>query len=350
MRTKLSIDDLKSKFKQEYPSDQLISIPVVKLQDYRSVPVHLTEDDVRANIELELKEILQQRTQMINAKQQEILKILNFWQNNFQSKLATTQAAKDLSDLLFGFVFTGEDDCTCHSCQTQSCSHTNAKRCPVQKGQKTIREKAKEGFAYEGENALRALSSRDPDERVASIVDFTIEKLKKGIYIKMEKEITGPFANLKGRNTENNLTARLEQILQGRPGLLLNGFNVKENLKLFFNAFNIKLTKQRKEIEHDVLHMAPHRDKVLVNFVQAKSQLNVPWTEKNALENARAVIKKACDQGAVDVETFSEIASYFLTEDQFKLIDMNFNITMSDLSQVPETDLCLNCREVFVYD
>ena len=294
LKTKLSIDDLKSKFKQEYPSDQLISIPVVKLQDYRSVPVHLTEDDVRANIELELKEILQQRTQMINAKQQEILKILNFWQNNFQSKLATTQAAKDLSDLLFGFVFTGEDDCTCQSCQSQSCSHKSAKRCAVQKKEKTTREKAKEGFAYESENALRALSSSDPDERVASIVDFTIEKLKKGIFIKMEKEITGPFANLKGRNTENNLTARLEQILQGRPGLLLNGFNVKENLKLFFKAFNIQLTKQRKEIEHDVLHMAPHRDKVLVNFVQAKSQLNVPWTEKNAIENARAVIKKAC--------------------------------------------------------
>ena len=166
----------------------------------------------------------------------------------------------------------------------------------------------------------------------------------------MKNEIQGPFANLKGCNTEINLTAILERMLQGRRGLLLNGFNVKENLKLFFDAFNIQLTKDRKEVEHDVLHMAPHKDKVLVNFVQAKSQLNVPWTEKNALENARAVIKKACDQGAVDVETFSDIASFFLTEDQFKLIDMSFTITMSDLSQVPETDLCLNCRGLYVYD
>ena len=263
---------------------------------------------------------------------------------------ATTKAAKDLSDLLFGFVFTGEDDCTCHSCQTQSCSHTNAKRCPVQKGQKTIREKAKEGFAHKSETTLQALGSSDPDQRASVILDFTIDELKNGVFLKMKNEIQGPFANLKGRNTENNLTARLERMLQGRRGLLLNGFNVKENLKLFFDAFNIQLTKDRKEIEHDVLHMAPHKDKVLVNFVQAKSQLNVPWTEKNALENARAVIKKACEQGAVDVETFSDIASFFLTEDQFKLIDMSFTITMSDLSQVPETDLCLNCRGLYVYD
>ena len=86
---------------------------MVKLQDYPSVPVHLTEDDVRANIKMELEETLRERTLLINAERQEILRILNFWQNNFQSMRATTKAAKDLSDLLFGFVFTGEDDCTC---------------------------------------------------------------------------------------------------------------------------------------------------------------------------------------------------------------------------------------------
>ena len=126
--TQVSILDLRTKFKQEYPTDQLISIPVAKLQDYRSVPVHLTEDDVRANIKMELEETLQERTLLINAERQEIIRILNFWQNNVQSPRATTKSAKYLSDLLFGFVFTGEDDCTCHSCQTQSCSHTNAKR------------------------------------------------------------------------------------------------------------------------------------------------------------------------------------------------------------------------------
>ena len=79
------------------------------MQDYRSVPVHLTEDDVRANIKLEEEEILQERTQQIRAKRQEVLNVLNFWQNNFQSQLATQQAAEDLNDLLFEFIFTGDE-------------------------------------------------------------------------------------------------------------------------------------------------------------------------------------------------------------------------------------------------
>ena len=351
-----SLEDLKTKFKQEYPTDQLISIPVVKLQDYRSVPVHLTEDDVRANINLEEEEILRDRTQLIRAKRHEVLNVLNFWQNNFQSQLATQKAAEDLNDLLFEFIFTGAKDCTCSSCQTKSCTHTSSRRCNVNKGQKTQREKAKHGFKFKWEEALTNLQTSDPDlsrrtqKHVDTILDYTIEELKNGIYLKMKNEIHGIFANMKGRNSENNLTAKLEQVLQGRRGLLLNGFNVKENLKLFFAAFNIKLRKERKEIEHDVLHIAPHKDKVLVNFVQAKSQLNVPWTEVNAVENARRVIEKACSQGVVDVETFSDLASYFLTDDQFKMINMNFNITMSDLSQLPETELCVNCREAFVYD
>ena len=58
-----SIEDFKTKFQLEYKTERLISIPVVKLQDYRSVPVHLTEDDIRANIKMEEGEILEERLQ-----------------------------------------------------------------------------------------------------------------------------------------------------------------------------------------------------------------------------------------------------------------------------------------------
>ena len=61
---------------EEYPTDQLVSIPVVKLQDYRSVPVHLTEDDVRANIEQEEEEIVEERITFIRSKKQDVLDIL----------------------------------------------------------------------------------------------------------------------------------------------------------------------------------------------------------------------------------------------------------------------------------
>ena len=36
-----SIEDLKTKFLQDHNPGELISIPVVKLQNYNSVPVHL---------------------------------------------------------------------------------------------------------------------------------------------------------------------------------------------------------------------------------------------------------------------------------------------------------------------
>ena len=71
-----SIEDLKLKFKQEYPEDKLISIPVVKLQNYSSVPVHLTEDDIRANIKVEEEEVLQERIPLIEAKKRDVLDIL----------------------------------------------------------------------------------------------------------------------------------------------------------------------------------------------------------------------------------------------------------------------------------
>ena len=173
----------------------------------------------------------------------------------------------------------------------------------------------------------------------------------------MQDEIQGILANMVGRNTENNLTATLERLVGTRPGLLLNGFNVRENLKLFFDAFNIKLkeysgkggkgksAKERTEIEHDILHIAPNKDNVNVLFVQAKSQLNVPWTQARKVENARKVIEKACSQGVADVDAFSELASHFLTEEQFKMINMNFNITMSDLGNIPEAEICGECRK-----
>ena len=58
-----SIEDLKTRYKEEYTTDQLISIPVVKLQNYKAVPVFLTEDDIRANIKMEEGEILEERLQ-----------------------------------------------------------------------------------------------------------------------------------------------------------------------------------------------------------------------------------------------------------------------------------------------
>ena len=65
VKVKKSIEDLRKQYIHEFPQDQLVSIPVAKLQDYASVPYNLTEDDIRTNIDLEGKEILKERLQKI---------------------------------------------------------------------------------------------------------------------------------------------------------------------------------------------------------------------------------------------------------------------------------------------
>ena len=146
LKTLKSIEDLKSKFKEEYPTDQLVSIPVVKLQNYKSVPVHLTEDDVRANIKLEEGEILQERIPNIRAKKQDILSVLSKLKSNPPSQRMVDDAARNLNNLLFEDIFTGDEDCTCKSCQSKSCTQKEAKKCNVNKGIQTPQAKAKQGL------------------------------------------------------------------------------------------------------------------------------------------------------------------------------------------------------------
>ena len=99
-----SLEDLKTKYKQEYPTDQLVSIPVAKLQNYKSVPVHLTEEDIRANIKPGEKEILEERAALIRAKKQDVLQVLAHIQS--QGDVQRTAKAKELNDLLFDIIFT----------------------------------------------------------------------------------------------------------------------------------------------------------------------------------------------------------------------------------------------------
>ena len=95
------MNDLMSKYVQEFPTDKLVSIPVAKLQDYKSVPFHLTEEDIRANIEMEKKESLEQRSHLLDGKKQDILTILANWSFNHQSQPEMKRISTELNDLLF---------------------------------------------------------------------------------------------------------------------------------------------------------------------------------------------------------------------------------------------------------
>ena len=151
------------------------------------------------------------------------------------------EVARNLNNLLFEDTFTGKKDCPCQDCQSKSCTLNEARKCNINKGLMTPQRKAKQDFKTKIEDVLSTLHDKPPEENVPKIEDLVIEELKNGIYSQLQKEIQGILANMVGRNTENYLTDTLEDLLQNRKGLLLNGFNVRENLKLFFHAFNIKL-------------------------------------------------------------------------------------------------------------
>merc|ERR1719264_2095245 len=108
------------------------------------------------------------------------------------------------------------------------------------------------------------------------------------------------------------------------------------------NANGQKQQRDITEIDHDVLFMEPREDKVEVMFVQAKAQLNIPsWTEvPEKIKNASEVMRTACHQAIVDIETFSCVASYLLTKEQFDMINFTVRITMSNLDDIPEEDIC----------
>ena len=88
-------------------------------------------------------------------------------------------AARNLNNLLFEDIFTGEKDCTCKSCQSKSCTQKEAKKCNVNKGTKTTLEKAKQGFKAKWEDVLVKLQENEPDKNSSVIEDFVVEELKR---------------------------------------------------------------------------------------------------------------------------------------------------------------------------
>ena len=309
-------------------------------------------EDIKANIEMEEKEILEQRNRVLHGKKPDVLTMLASWSFNRRSVYQMESMSKKLNDLLFEEII-ATNDCSCQQCEQRVCSHKNARNCAVNKGDNTRIKKAKNGFWRKWENVLQQLQPNMPDQNFQKIEKFVMDGVKEGIYLKMQKEIQGILSNMRGRNSENNLTGVYEVLLHNRRGILFNGFKMRENLKPFFDAFNINLpqyqSNEREEVEHDLFHIAPQKDEVGVSFVQAKSQLNVPWTGAKK-ENIVKLIETACSQLVADIEAFSELSTHFLTDEQFKIIKFNANVSLSDLSKLDGRQLCDTCRDSFVYD
>ena len=111
----MSIGDLKTKYLLEHTGPGLVSIPVVKLPNYKAVPYHCTEEDVREIISHEENKILSSKLQELKAKEKDIGVIVNDW----KSHQRIDRAARALNDLLFPLIFTGEETCSCQNCQNK---------------------------------------------------------------------------------------------------------------------------------------------------------------------------------------------------------------------------------------
>ena len=117
---------------------------MVKLQNYKAVPVFLTEDDIRANIKLEEEEIVRERIPKVEAKKQEILSALSKLPPNPSSHWNIVDVARKLNNSLFEDIFTGEKDCACQNCQSKVCNLKEAKKCNINRGGNTPQKKAKQ--------------------------------------------------------------------------------------------------------------------------------------------------------------------------------------------------------------
>ena len=117
-----------------------------------------------ADVKLEEEEIVQERIPKVRAKKQEILSAISKLKSNPPPKGMIDDVAGTLNNLLFEDIFTGEKDCTCESCQSKSCTHSEAKKCNVNKGGKTAQVKAKQALKTKWEEVISKLQENQQDE------------------------------------------------------------------------------------------------------------------------------------------------------------------------------------------
>ena len=366
-----SVEDLTNQCTAEYDMGDLIVVPALRLQDYNSVPHHVTGLDLRMGIEKEEEEILNSRMATVEAMKDDVQDILNRW--GFQMS-NVTPASEEINSLLFPEIYIGDiskpypHKCKCKACASNTCNVKQSKQCSLNLGYKYLSDRTKNDCKFKWQRTLVNMDPNNAEENFKKVKVFAEKEIKNGIKASIKQEILGIAGNLIGRQSENELTETMEVLHKGKPGLLLQGFKVKKYLRKFFDNFNIKLKtklskvkggnngqKQQRditEIDHDVLFVEPKEDNVEVMFVQAKAQLNIPsWTEvPEKIKSVSDIMRTACGQAIVDIETFSSVASYLLTKEQFDIINFTIRITMSNLDDIPEEDICQSCRSKYVFE
>ena len=236
-----SVQDIVNQFKTEYPQDDLISVPCVKLQDYKSVPYHVTGHDIRTNIEKEEEEILKDRISQIRAKKVDMSQALAQW--GFQNA-TLSNAATVMNDMLFPFLFVGDNNpypqlCKCFDCSIKICTDKKSNKCNINLGFHSPYDRAKSDCKHKWTGLLNSLVPNNVDGNFIKVLEFTEKEIKAGIKRTISQEIQGIAGNMKGRQSENELATTLETLFKGKPGLLLGGFKVKKYLKSFIDSCQI---------------------------------------------------------------------------------------------------------------
>ena len=67
------------------------------------------------------------------------------------------------------------------------------------------------------------------------------------------------------------------------------------------------------------------------------------------MRNIISACIKALNQIAKDLKIFIELAEYFLSEEDFKLLDLSFNVSITSLENITKEEVCDKCRD-FIYE
>ena len=344
---KLSFNDLKHKFKEDYPhwKDIITTIPTALLLKYmKKIPYSVTESDLKKYHSRVFEDIL-------NAKRKALAssKIKAGVEKCFTSykkgEINLEHTSDLLNDNLLDIIFIGENSKTsCKKCEKKlKCPMKN---CSVKKGFTSKLDVVRD--YYKKHQWPCAISSATKSD---DILRFSEQMIKENI----KKYLTSTplfslMSSMKGQKTEYNLVHLLQSHLStsATPGLLISNYKVFSSLKNLLKAFNINLSKSpsdNTQVEHDILSIIPEKDRVRVNFTQAKCTIQLPWPQQtDRTENMVSACLKAFEQVSRDLETFSELAIYFLTKEEFDKIDLNFNVSVTSLDGIPEEIICSKCR------
>ena len=301
---KVSLKKIADRFKAD--RDGRIIIPNNDiLQHQRNLPLHETSEDVFKVISAEYKDLFRKKEEELMQNERSIeleLSKLNGDQN-------VKEVIANICDLGKVVILTPQSD---RQKQTDE----------QQQMQREIKA------AIEGTNG-------NPKDQIMSDMRKILHRGVETSLLTKNNNIKSKWEALKDRRKticENKTVFALNQVMEQFQGMSVKGMKTHSFLCKFLDKLNIKLThsnyrtatgkKVTDEVEHDHISSWLEQDRLIINFVQAKSAEVKPWAPADKLRRVQDAVshaEEALKELKKDVLTFKEIFGD-ITEDCIRKI------------------------------